>query len=52
MSGFEEIKAKVCPNHSCKQIIPESWTSSYYDEWCPGCSYGMSNDKMERNPEE
>ncbi|MFP3727667.1 hypothetical protein U8V72_21010 [Priestia filamentosa] len=44
---FKEIKAKVCPNEKCKQIIPEEMTSCYNDEWCPKCGYGMTEKRLQ-----
>lgn len=45
---FEKIKAKVCPNVECKQIIPETWTVCYEINYCPKCGYGYDEKKIEQ----
>ncbi|MEI2465058.1 hypothetical protein [Niallia taxi] len=45
MSKFIRINAKVCPVDTCNQIIPEEWTASYNDEWCPKCGFGLPDKK-------
>lgn len=45
---FKKINAKICPEESCKQIIPEEWTSAYNDEWCPKCGCGMSEEDLKK----
>lgn len=44
MTKFKKVKAKECPNEACKQIIPETWTAAYLDEWCPMCGHGATED--------
>ena len=45
---FNEIKAKVCPNNECKQLIPEYWRACFENDFCPKCGYGHDEEKLER----
>ena len=43
---FKEIKAKVCPNEECNQVIPEDWAACYENDFCPKCGTGHDEEKL------
>ncbi|MCY9339748.1 hypothetical protein MOF28_15440 [Bacillus haynesii] len=47
-NSTEVIKAKVCPNQMCKLIIPEHWSASYNNNFCPKCGYGYDKEKVQK----
>ncbi|MGF7535058.1 hypothetical protein AAGG74_15415 [Bacillus mexicanus] len=49
---FKEIKAKVCPNVECKNVIPDYYGFCFKDNWCPECKYGVTEEKMNKAAKE
>lgn len=45
---FKEIKAKICPNTECNEVIPETWKASFQNDFCPKCGTGHDVDKIEK----